>query len=84
MGAHGTVHVAPMTRSADSQRKLGLSSGKSIAAGPAEIQNACGRKVRIRLAGVLPSEAGTYPKSANLPGEKEALAQECAKAEACS
>lgn len=55
-----------------------------IAAGPAEIQNACGRKVRLQLAGALPSEAGTYPKSGNLPGEKEALAQECAKAEACS
>lgn len=65
-------------------RDFNAATNLLIAAGPAEIQNACGRKVRLQLAGVLPSEAGTYPKSGNLPGEKEALAQECAKAEACS
>ena len=59
-GAHSTANEHP-------RRWLGavrpVPRGSPREAGPAEIENACGRDVRLRLAGAVTEEAGTYPSS---------------------
>lgn len=53
-------------------RDFNAATNLLVAAGSAETVNACGREVRLQLAGALPGEARTHLKPHRRCGEKEA------------